>query len=310
MIFTTSFGDSVQWGVLDLESLRCFEAAAGAPSFREAADRVHLSPAAFGARIQALERELGAALFTRTTRSVRLTAAGERLVPHARRLLGEARRLAETIATPDAEAPYELTIGTRFELGLSWLEPTLDALERQFPSRRHHLAFGAGDDLIVAVLERRVDAAVTSTRLTAAGLHSARLHEERYTFVASPALLAERPLSEPEHAAAHELIDVARDLPLFRYFLEARPAEEVWGFGGIRQLGSIGAAKARVLRGGGVAVLPAYFVAEELASGALAVVASAESLHRDAFRLVWRADHPEPERLRRLALHLSETPLR
>ena len=63
-----------------LENLRCFLAGAQALNFRAAAKAVHLTPAAYGARIQQLEEQLGVRLFARTTRHVALTEAGHALV--------------------------------------------------------------------------------------------------------------------------------------------------------------------------------------------------------------------------------------
>src|SRR5262245_60871480 len=101
----------------DLESLRCFDAAATHLSFRIAAQTVALSPAAFGDRIKRLEQQLDAPLFARTTRRVALTAAGLRLVPQARRLLDEAARCLRVVHQRDVAQPFTLSLGTRFELG-------------------------------------------------------------------------------------------------------------------------------------------------------------------------------------------------
>src|SRR3982751_1647329 len=109
----------------DLESLRCFDAAATHLSFRVAARAVALSPAAFGERIKRLEDQLAAPLFARTTRRVALTPAGHRLVAQARRVLDEANKCRRVALDDAAAVPFELTIGTRFELGLSWLVPAL-----------------------------------------------------------------------------------------------------------------------------------------------------------------------------------------
>ena len=81
----------------DLESLRCFHAAAQHLNFRIAARTVGLSPAAFGDRIKRLEQTYDTRLFERTTRRVALTPAGERLWPQARRCLDEAARCREAL---------------------------------------------------------------------------------------------------------------------------------------------------------------------------------------------------------------------
>lgn len=62
-------------------------AAAQLLNFRAAAEAVALTPAALGQRIRAMEAQLGAALFARTTRSVTLTRAGMDLLPRARAAL-------------------------------------------------------------------------------------------------------------------------------------------------------------------------------------------------------------------------------
>ena len=70
-----------------VDSLRCFCAAAKVLNFRAASRAVSLTPAAFGQRIKQLEEQLGAQLFVRTTRSVRLSTAGLSLLPVAQRAL-------------------------------------------------------------------------------------------------------------------------------------------------------------------------------------------------------------------------------
>src|SRR6266478_6023414 len=179
---------------MDLESLRCFEAAATHLTFRVAAKAVALSPAAFGERIKRLEDQLATPLFARTTRRVALTPAGERLLPHARRLLDDAERCAEIVRADAAPAPYQLTVGTRYELGLSWLTPALRSLRARQPERTINLAFGDSADLLARVRNGLLDCAVTSTRLALAGLAYATLHDEDYVFVGAAATLARHPL--------------------------------------------------------------------------------------------------------------------
>ena len=166
----------------DLESLHCFVRAAASPSFRAAARSVALSPAAFGDRIRRLEDGLGARLFQRTTRRVALTAAGARLLPQARRCLEEAERLSTVIGSEECP-PYDLVIGTRFELGMSWLVPSLGKLERERPVRRLHVCFGDTPDIVPRILRDEVDCMITSARLVAPGLGVARLHEEDLSLI-------------------------------------------------------------------------------------------------------------------------------
>src|SRR5262249_35265671 len=140
-------------GRMDLESLRCFDAAATTLNFRAGARRVHLSPAAFSDRIQRLEQDLKTMLFVRTTRQVALSDAGQRLLPLARDVIAGADRLRAVGSGPVERSPYELYVGTRYELGLSWLCPALGPLERSRPERTIHLYNGDSPDLLLR-LER------------------------------------------------------------------------------------------------------------------------------------------------------------
>jgi DNA-binding transcriptional LysR family regulator len=293
----------------DLESLRCFVQAATQLTFRTAARSVALSPAAFGDRIRRLEETLGAQLFERTTRRVVLTTEGARLLPQAQRCLEEAAA-CRTAVTSGAEAPFDLVIGTRFELGMSFIVPALKTLERARPMRRLHVYLGETLDLLPRVLRGEIHCMVTSARLTTAGLEVARLHEEEYAFVGARSLLAKRPLTRPEQASSHVLLDVQPDLPLFRYFLDARSPSESWLFERVQHLGGIGPIRARALEGAGVAVLPLYYVEHDIRAGRLRRLFPTTKLPSDWFRLVWQKSHPQSASLRDLAAELARLPLR
>src|SRR5438045_8790832 len=96
-----------------LDSLQCFERAARLLNFRKAARAVGLTPAAFGQRIQKLEVQLGAKLFVRTTRSVRLTEAASALLEPAARCLRVAEETMRAPRGARAPAPRDLVLGTR-----------------------------------------------------------------------------------------------------------------------------------------------------------------------------------------------------
>lgn len=292
----------------DLESLRCFDAAARRLNFRAASAQVFLSPAAFSDRIKRLEEQVGAPLFARTTRRVALTAAGQALWPRAQVALDAARACLSSGA--EDEAPYELVLSTRFELGLSWLVPALERLEAQRPQRTVHLHFADSAEMLTALRRGAVDCAVSSVRLVEANLRYVLLHEESYVFVAAPTLLRGSPLKTPDDAGAHRLLDISGDLPLFRYFLDARPRDEKWTFARVQHLGTIGAVRAQALAGRGVAVLPRYFVRDDLKKGRLSQLFKAQQLLTDFFRLIWRAEHPRQAQLQQLGEELQKLPIR
>jgi LysR family glycine cleavage system transcriptional activator len=266
---------------MDLDSFRCFDAAATTLSFRGAAARVFLSPAAFSDRIRRLEEDLGVSLFRRTTRQVALTGDGQRLLPLVRETLAGIERVRVAAREKGRPAPFELVIGTRYELGLSWLCPALAPLARRRPERTIHLFNADSPDLLRRLERGDLDALVASVRLTSPRLAYAALHPEHYAFVSTTRCLRGRGDAEP------------------------------WPFGRTEYLGGIANIRLRLLDGGGrVAVLPRYFIARDLAAGRLVTLLPGVRPRSDSFRLVWRAGHPREPELIALAAELRARPLR
>jgi DNA-binding transcriptional LysR family regulator len=293
----------------DLESLRCFVQAVTFSSFRTASRKVALSPAAFGARIRRLEDQLGTRLFVRSTRRVALTPAGAQLLPKARRCLDEAERCSRAFESSEP-IPFDLRLGTRFEVGMQWLVPALGALERTRPERRLHVYFGDTAWLLQALLRDEVHCMISSARISSPNLVFARLQQEEYVLVGERRLVTEIPLLGPKDARRHVLLDLHADLPLFRYFLDARSPKEDWVFDRVQYLGGIAAVRARVLERAGIGVLPLFFVRRDLASGKLKRLMPKTKLPRDWLRMVWRQGQMYEAHLRELASELSERPLR
>ncbi|WCB96329.1 Hydrogen peroxide-inducible genes activator [Baekduia alba] len=149
---------------MELRALSYFVAVAEAGSFTRAAEQLHIVQPAVSQQVRRLEDELGVALFTRTTRAVTLTAAGERLLSEARAVLAAAdrtRRVAAELASGDAA---ELRLATASGLG-PWLHRVLDALAGSAP--------GVSVRLTTLPYRERV-AAVAAGTLDAALVHAAR----------------------------------------------------------------------------------------------------------------------------------------
>jgi DNA-binding transcriptional LysR family regulator len=295
---------------LSIDGLRCFAEAARLLNFRGAARVVAISPAAFGQRIQKLEHELGQVLFRRTTRSIVLTKAGLRLLPAASRALAAVDECARAGRGELQAAPLELVLGTRHELGMSWIVPMLPALERALPGLTLHLYVGSGADLSQRVRSGELDCAVTSSRILDPKLDGLRLHEERYVFVAARALVRRRPLRRAQDARMHTLYDITAELPLFRYWADTAGSIDSLAFGRVIRLGTIAAIRWAVLRGDGVAVLPHYFVEADLRARRLIELLPHVRAHADWFRLLTRTDDPRRSVFERLGEAMRAHPLR
>ena len=293
-----------------LESLRCFVAAARVLNFRSAAASLALTPAAVGQRIKQLEDEIGAELFVRTTRRMHLTTVGLALMPRAEACLMAASACLEVSEGNVGTPSVELVLGTRHELGVSWILPQLDDLRALLPTVKIHLYFGSSQDLFLRLRTLEIDCAVTSSAVSEEKLAAVPIHREEYAFVGAPRLLAKFPLRRPQDAKAHELVDVTTQRSLFRYFVDAESSPGDLSFKSFLRLGTIEAVRQRIVAGSGVGVLPRYLVEPDLRAKRLVRLFQKVNLRDDYFRFVFRADDPRRPIFDRLAAAMREVPLR
>ncbi|MFF9184067.1 LysR family transcriptional regulator [Streptomyces misionensis] len=138
---------------MELRQLGYFVAVAEELHFGRAADRLHIVQSAVSQQIRRLERELGAELFDRSPRRVRLTAAGERLLPKARAVLTAAERARAAVAPPEG-----LRLGTSTGLG-THLDRVLAAFAERAPGVPVELCSLPTGERLARVAAGRLDAA-------------------------------------------------------------------------------------------------------------------------------------------------------
>ncbi|MDX1872579.1 LysR family transcriptional regulator [Mycolicibacterium sp. 120266] len=158
---------------LDLRVVRYFVAVAEHGNFGRAASEVHITQPSLSRQIRGLETQLGATLFERTPQGSRLTAAGTAFLAHARILLAEAATAAAH--TRAAAAPRSVTIGYTANLVIA---PAVRELRRRRPDAQvstRHLDWNGAHP---ALLQRRVDAAVTRLPVAMGGVDIVVLYRE------------------------------------------------------------------------------------------------------------------------------------
>ena len=124
---------------MELQKLYYFVAAAQSGSFRQAATMCVVAQPVLSRQIAALEAELGVALFERSRRGVRLTAAGESFAHFAQSALDQIQQGRQML--------IELSSGTRGEVAVGCIEPLVELLlsrvvapfQRNYPLVRLHL---------------------------------------------------------------------------------------------------------------------------------------------------------------------------
>jgi DNA-binding transcriptional LysR family regulator len=116
---------------MELRHLRYFIAVAEELHFTRAAERLHIGQPPLSHAIQALEADLGAQLFERTKRMVRLTEAGRLFLADARRILALSEQAAENARRAERGEAGELRIGFTFSTPLTPLFATVINRYRQ-----------------------------------------------------------------------------------------------------------------------------------------------------------------------------------
>lgn len=190
---------------MELRQLQYFVAVAEEGGFGRAADRLSIVQSAVSQQIRRLERTLGVALFDRSARHVRLTGAGERLLPEARAVLAAADRTRRIAADIAAGHDGVLRLGTIHGPGdrIYRSLTELAALAPGLRVRPHRLPVA---DRLAAVRSGDLDAALVRATRSAAAL--------RVLPVWSDPLYAAVPADHPLPPGRAVRLEDLADLPL------------------------------------------------------------------------------------------------
>ncbi|MGD8858686.1 MAG: hydrogen peroxide-inducible genes activator [Myxococcales bacterium] len=173
-------------------------------SFRLAAERCHISQSGLSMQIQRLEELLGAVLFDRSRKPVRVTQAGEAALSQMRSVLRETERLGQVVAE-DVEP------SGRFRLGvIPTLAPTvLPLFLRQFVQRNPRVELIVEElkteEIVARLQSDTLDAGLAATPLSVPGLREEALGHEALVAYLPPGdpLLKKRSVSQKDLAERH-----------------------------------------------------------------------------------------------------------
>ncbi|MET9029665.1 LysR substrate-binding domain-containing protein [Nocardia sp. NPDC004168] len=152
---------------MELQQMRYVIAVAETNSFTRAAERCLVVQSALSHQIARLERELGARLFERTSRRVRLTPAGAAFLPAARQCLDAAERAAAEVAAAVGEVRGRLAVGLIPTVAAVDIPEALRDFRRRHPHVRISLRVGASEELVEKVEQGAIDVAFLGLPTTA-----------------------------------------------------------------------------------------------------------------------------------------------
>lgn len=193
---------------MDLRQMEVVVAVAEEGGFSAAARRLHVVQSAVSGAVRALERELAARLFHRTTHRVSLTPAGEAFLPAARAALQAAEQARAAVALAKGELRGQIKVGV-MQGFLAGLPQALAGFHQQHPGVVVRLRQASADDIRQALRGGTVDLAVVALdRPQQRGLATRLLSQEEMVVTTAPtcALATDRPVTLAE-VAGLPLID-------------------------------------------------------------------------------------------------------
>ena len=207
---------------MGLRQLRYFVAVAEELHFGRAAKRLGIAQPPLSQQIQRFERGIGAQLFERTRRSVRLTPAGEALLPEAREILSRADRALSMVQDIASGKAGTLSVGFVGSASMLVLPELLKAFRSAYPAVDLELIELSTNEQYVALREGRIQIGCVRTPQSAAPLASTLIARERLVLVMPDNLgqdipdpvplnaMSEAPFIMPPRRLGHSFHDTVR----------------------------------------------------------------------------------------------------
>lgn len=285
----------------DFEAWAIFAAVAEAGSLTAAGRQLRLSKATISKALSRLETHIGAPLFHRTTRRLELNETGRSLLARARTMVVEAEAL-EDAAREEASEPSGLVrVAAPMSFGLARVASAVSEFLCLHPGITVDLQL---NDAVIDIVADRFDIAVRIGALADSSLRARRIRPIHRMLVAAPEYFAAHGYPRhPGELSEHYLIS---------YSLLPNP--EVWHFTGPNKANVVvttagrlrinnGEAMLPALRAGhGIALLPDFIIAADLAKGTLVSILDEWSAPPAGLYLV---TPPSPIRARRVSLLLD-----
>ncbi|NBE54688.1 LysR family transcriptional regulator [Streptomyces boluensis] len=173
---------------MQLQQLQYFVAVAETRHFTRAAEQVHVAQPSLSQQIRALERELGAELFSRARGNIALTDAGETLLPLARRILADADTARQEVQELGRLERGRVRLGATPSLCTGLLPDVLRAFHDRYPGIRLLIEEGGSHDLVRELARGALDLALVVLPLPSPSpaLTTLELLREDLVVVSSP----------------------------------------------------------------------------------------------------------------------------
>ncbi|WP_312949409.1 LysR family transcriptional regulator [Superficieibacter sp.] len=289
-----------------LTGLIAFARAGALGSYTAAARSLAVSPSAISKSIQRLEKQLGIVLFTRTTRSLVLTAEGRELHERALRLLRDAEEIEQIAKRSRAEPAGTLRIAASLPTGIHIIAPVLATFCARYPKITIDLRLS---DRVINIVDESIDIAIRIGDLADSNLLARRLPAYQISCYASPDYLAKNPA--PEHPSAvmqHQTINLRYQNTgqLFRWPFRIGEREIEMVPSSTVIVDTSEAVIAAVVAGAGIGMAPTFMADRLVREKKLIPVLADFAVERRNISAVWHESRRSSPAVRAFLDHLPE----
>lgn len=281
----------------DLNSLLVFAAVAETGGFTSAAEQLGVAKAKVSLDVSRLEAQLGISLFSRTTRRVALTDAGQMLHAECIPLLRGVQEALSHVGGGGAALTGTLRISAAVDHAVQSLSRAVSTFAQLHPQLQIDLRTS---DRVADLVKEGIDLAIRIGWLRDSSLRATQLGEFSQCVVAAPAYLerAGHP-KQPEDLARHEWVALSLlPTPLTWKFTSARGGTRTVRMAGRLRTDSSATLRGLLLSGAGVSAMDHFSVAEGLRQGHLVRVLPQWSLPSGGVYAVYPPGRHVPAKVR------------
>ena len=188
---------------IEFRHLRTIKAIHDEGGLARAADRLNITQSALSHQIKGLGDQAGVELFVRRARPMRLSAAGQRLLRLAEKVLPEISRAEEDFRALRSGRAGRLHIAIECHACYEWLFPVLEQFRRGWPDVDVDIRAGVAFDALTALVREEVDLVISSDPEDLPGVTFTPLFEYSAVFVAS----SQHPLASKDYVEASDFKD-------------------------------------------------------------------------------------------------------
>ncbi|MHC1551560.1 LysR family transcriptional regulator [Phyllobacterium sp. K27] len=210
------------------QAMRIFVKVAETESFAESARQLHMSPPAVTRAVAALEDMIGARLFVRTTRSVKLTESGNRYQDDCRRILSDIIEAEAAAAGSYAKPSGTLAVTASVLFGQMYVLPVIHEYLNSYPGVTGRILFV---DRPVNIIEEGIDVAIRIGHLPDSGFSATKVGSVRRVVCGAPTYFEEHGVpSTPADLKDHRIVasTSAWASPEWRFANDQRVTVHTW----------------------------------------------------------------------------------